>query len=102
MGGMPSGQGTVLRHRPWSGQTWIGGVLDFIHALALCALVAITPDLQQEQGFALNTPASLGTNGFFDLTQDSLEKLDFSMGLCCVTVTLDPHTNTKMTKMAQH
>lgn len=49
----------------------------------------------------MNTQASLGTNGFFDLAQDSPKKLDFSMGLCCVTVTLDPLKNTKMTKMGR-
>lgn len=51
--------------------------------------------------FALSPSASLGTNGFFDLSQDLPENQDFSLGLCCVMVTLDPLINTKMTKMAQ-
>lgn len=69
---------------------------------ALCDPLAITPHLQQGQGFfALSPSASLGTNGFFDLSQDLPENQDFSLGLCCVTLTLDPLRNTKRTKMAQ-
>lgn len=40
----------------------------------------ITPHLQQGQGFALTPPAFLGTNGFFDLAQDSPETKTLGWG----------------------
>ncbi|KAL6091295.1 hypothetical protein STEG23_006167, partial [Scotinomys teguina] len=56
----------------------------------------------QERGWYLEHKYLTPTASMRIRAQDLSENPDFNLGLCCVTLTLEPFINTDMTKMVRH